>query len=361
MDKDAKFYLTIAALAIVGLVGMVLIRFYDDRTTVKRQDVLLDTVVSLEITGKEDVQGAADGAIALIGSLDDALSMYKGSSAISAINEAAGRHAVKVEPDIFGLLQTAKDVASLSDGAFDPTIGSITKLWGIGARMRSLDAVPQKAKIDSALQAVGFKGIELSEPDEVYLSRKGVMLDLGAIAKGYASQRVADFLRSHNIESALIDLGGNVQLIGGRPNGEPWRIGIQDPRKKRGEAICALELRDTSAITAGVYERFAEIDGERYTHIFDPRTGYPVRNDFSSVTVVSMNGAEGDALSTALMVMGPQQLDRALDLLALFPGVEAVFITHGSDGVPKIRATGGLKGRITSLDPSVSLSFLESR
>ena len=361
MSRDSKFYVIIAVLALIGLTGMVLIRFYDDRTTVKRQDVLLDTVISIEITGKGDVQGAADGAISLIGSLDDALSMYKEDSAISAVNGAAGEHAVKVEPDIFALIQTAKDIASLSDGAFDPTIGSITKLWGIGGATRSLDAVPEKAKIDEALQSVGYRDIELSGPDEVYLSRKGAMLDLGAIAKGYASQKVADFLRSQSIESALIDLGGNVQLIGGRPNGQPWRIGVQDPRKKRGDAICVLELRDTSAITAGTYERFVEIGGERYTHIFDSRTGYPVRNALSSVTVISMNGVEGDALSTALLAMGLERLDGARDLLALFPGVEAVFISFGSNDVPEIRATSGLKERISSLDPSVSVSFLQSR
>ena len=342
----------------IGLIGTVAIRFYDNRSTAKSRDVLLDTVVTLEITGKGDTEAVADGALELIRSLDAQLSMYREGSAVYEINKEAGERPVRVTREVFKLIRAAKEIASLSDGAFDPTIGPITRLWGISGSNRSMDALPGKAAIEEALMFVGFDKIIQTEPDVVYLLQKGAALDLGAIAKGYVSQRVADYLRSRGVESALIDLGGNVQLVGSRPNGKPWRIGIQDPRKERGEALCALELSDTSAITAGRYERFAEFGGERYAHIFDPRTGYPIRSALSSVTVVAADGTEGDALSTALMVMGPGP--DALELLSLFPGSEAVFISEGRGGVPDVLATRGLEGKITSLDSSVRVNFMES-
>lgn len=355
---DSRYYLAITALALFGLIGFLWIRFYDDRSTAKRQDVLLDTVISLEITGRGDVEAAADGAIALIKKLDGDLSMYKENSSVSAINDAAGDHAVRVDPDVYGLIRKSKEIAFMSDGAFDPAIGAITRLWGIGDPERSPSAIPPQPQIDEAMKATGYDLIVLEEPDLVYLSEKRALLDLGAVAKGFVSQEVANYLRSRNIESALIDLGGNVQLIGGRPDGKPWRIGIQDPRKKRGEAICSLALSDTAAITAGGYERFAEIEGERYVHIFDPDTGYPVKNNLASVTVISPSGTEGDALSTALMVEGMGQ--GALDMLALFPGTEAIFISREQDGVPEIWATKGLEGRISSVDPAVTVQYLEA-
>lgn len=360
MNRESKFYLAIALLAFFGLCGIVFIRFYDGRTTAKREGVLLDTVVSVEATGKGDTKGALDGAFALIKTLDETFSMYNPGSAVSRINDAAGDHPVKVDQDVLDAVQAAKDVASLSDGAFDPTIGPVTKLWGIGDSTRSLDAVPERATIDRALALVGYRKIELNDSNgTIYLSARGAMLDLGAIAKGFVSQKVAEYLRSEGIESALIDLGGNVQLIGGRPNGEPWRIGIQNPDGKRGEAICAIELRDTAAITAGTYERFVDIGGERYTHIFDPRTGYPVKNNLASVTVVCSNGAEGDALSTALMVIGPDRMGSVRELLSLFPEAEAVFVTRVASGALEVRATKGLEGRVKSLDPSLVVKFIE--
>lgn len=357
MSGDTKFHLTLGALAIFGLIGAVVIQMTGGSKTVKRQDVLMDTVVSLEITTRGDAKKAADESMSLIRQLDGELSMYKPESAISKINAAAGKAPVKVDARVFELIGMAKDMAAFSDGAFDPTIGPVTDLWGIGDPKAGIERVPSEAEIDEAKALVGFEKIRLTEPDTVYLETAGAKLDLGGIAKGHISDMAADFLMSSGVGSALIDLGGNLKMIGMRPDGKPWRIGIQDPRGERKEALCVLELSDTSAVTAGTYERYATLGDRRYPHIFDPRSGQPVSERALSATVISPNAAEGDALSTALIVAWNERLGNAFDILSLFPGVDALIVL---DGEPlELIATESLRGRLTQLRPEISVSYVK--
>ena len=172
-----------------------------------------------------------------------------------------------------------------------------------------------------------------------------------------------DYLKSEGVTSALIDLGGNVVVFGGRAErGErersQWNIGIQYPSEPRGTPICTLKIHDGSVITAGVYERYWEADGIRYTHILDPSDGRPIEGPLKSVTIVSNDPAQGDALSTAFMVMGEY---RSLELLQLIPGCDAVFISEDENGEYRILATEGLRGSLTPMPGGAPIEFRNVR
>jgi thiamine biosynthesis lipoprotein len=170
-----------------------------------------------------------------------------------------------------------------------------------------------------------------------------MMIDLGGIAKGYAADEAAKILRELGQEHALINFGGNVVAIGSRPDGTPWRIGIQHPERSRGDTLCIVAVTDATVVTSGKYERFFEEEGTRYHHIIDTSTGYPVENGLSSVTIVTDSSMKADALSTAVFTLG---LEAGLELVQGFDGVEAVIVTEEST----IHVTEGIRDDITLLD-----------
>jgi thiamine biosynthesis lipoprotein len=311
-----------------------------------REGFAMDTVARVLIypTKKaDDAERILNEAFELIDRLDVSLSMYSTSSDVARINGSAGKKSVKVSKEVFDTVTRAKSLAKSTDGAFDPTVGPLSLLWRVSGRGEPRRGLPSASDIKSALSLVDYDKLSITQPDEVFLEKKGMALDLGGIAKGYVSEVVGDFLRSNDIRSALIDLGGNILVIGSRPNGMPWRIGIQHPSERRGKVICSVTVSDESVITAGVYERFIEVEGEKLTHIFDTRTGYPLKGELLSVTVVTKHPSAGDALSTAFMVMGTK---KAAEALGEMNGVDAVFVSANSDGEVDVTATNGLKGRL---------------
>ncbi|MDR1965317.1 MAG: FAD:protein FMN transferase [Synergistaceae bacterium] len=311
--------------------------------TRSRESIAMDTVVRVSVTSDktpEELDGILDGVFELIERLDGKLSMHNATSEISLVNANAGREAVRVSPETAEVLRSALEITRLTDGAFDPTIGPVTALWQAGDAKKTRHELPSDSEILEALSLVDGKSLKETAPNEFYLAREGMRLDLGGIAKGYVSAAVRNFLESAGVESALIDLGGNVLAVGSRPNGEPWRIGVQHPLQSRGAPICSMSVENASVITAGVYERFVEIGGKRYTHIFDPRTGRPIEGNLLSVSVVAADPTIGDALSTAFMVMGE---NRSKLLLKELPGVETVFVSD-KGSTPTVTATGGIIG-----------------
>jgi thiamine biosynthesis lipoprotein len=209
---------------------------------------------------------------------------------------------------------------------------------------------------------VDYDRLRLKAPDTVFLDMEG-RIDLGAIAKGCVSGMVRDYFHEEGVTSALIDLGGNVVAMGGRPERgkrerQPWNIGIQDPGKTRRTPVCVLTLYEGSVITAGIYERYWEAGGRRYTHIFDPATGRPLEGPLKSVTIVSDDPAQGDALSTAFMVMGEE---RSLELLRVIPGCDAIFISDDGSGGQRILATSGLMDSLKPMPDGEPIYFYDIR
>ncbi|MDR3255118.1 MAG: FAD:protein FMN transferase [Synergistaceae bacterium] len=313
-----------------------------------RDGLSMDTLVSVLVHSRQtpnEINLMLDGAFELIDGFDKKLSMHDPSSDVSRVNASAGLAAVKVAPETFEALSSALRIAEVSGGAFDPSVGPISTLWRVGDRENPLTEIPKADEIEATLSLVGYNMVSTEAPDKIFLENSGMKLDLGGVAKGYVSGEVGDFLRANGVESAILDLGGNVLVVGGRPDGEAWRIGVQHPLKPRGEPICSVAIRDSSVITAGVYERFVEIGGKRYAHIFDPRAGRPVEGNLLSATVISDDPAVGDALSTAFMVMG---IGSSKELAARL-GVEAIFVYSGEDGGVEVTTTDGLEGRVVMI------------
>jgi thiamine biosynthesis lipoprotein len=271
-------------------------------------------------------------------------------SGVAAINEQAGIEPVKVRADLIELLQQALYYAELSDGAFDPTVGPLVRLWGIGT---DTQRIPDEDEIIAALQLINWRDVTIDRAaGTVFLRREGMALDLGAIAKGYAGDEAARIARENNVSRAIVDLGGNIVTVGwrGQKNKEllPWRIGIQNPVSGRGAYIAIVPVHDTSVVTSGVYERFFIADGKRYHHLFSTANGYPVENGLMSVTIITGSSTAADALSTAVFAMG---FERGKELLDSIPGIEAIFVFDDRT----VRITDGLKDIFSLTDTDFTL------
>jgi thiamine biosynthesis lipoprotein len=354
------FFLIFCSLA--GIAGIFAIRMMDPRRTVSRDGVSMDTVVRMTVSAaksESELGEILDGAFALLAEMDKKFSMRDPGSEIYAVNTASGSEWAKISRDTYAVLASAVNAARLTDGAFDPTVGAVTLLW---QEKLGKGKIPEDGEVSEAVLKTGYRKLSLSAPDGASLDIPGGAIDLGGIAKGYASAMIRDYLREKGVTSALIDLGGNVVAMGGRTErGEteraPWRVGIQHPAKPRGAPICVLEISEGAVLTAGVYERFREVDGRRYTHILDPKTGRPVDGELESVTVVSNDPAQADALSTAFMVMGERE---ALRLLPMIPGCDAVFVSLRG-GVYKITATPGFDGMLRSSEGEAPVEFHDTQ
>jgi thiamine biosynthesis lipoprotein len=251
---------------------------------------------------REGTAEVYDAVFARIRGIERLMSSNLPDSEVARINQNAGIMPVKVEEDLITVLSAALRYAELSGGAFDPTIGPLVKLWGIGTDHGRL---PEEGEIHRALGLVNWRDLVINaEAGTVFLRKAGMGLDLGAIAKGYAADEAAGIIKRAGILEALIDLGGNIYAVGTKSGGAPWRIAVQDPRDDRGAYIGILDLGEKTVVTSGVYERFLEIDGRRFHHILSTGNGYPADTGLLSVTVIADTSLDADALSTALFALG---------------------------------------------------------
>ncbi len=240
------------------------------------------------------------------------------------INHSMGQ-AVTVDEDTLELLEIALKYARLSDGLVDPAIGPLSRLWNFGSGNQEI--VPSKQQIEEALSHVDYHSINI-KGNQVTLSDPMARVELGFIAKGYIGDKMKAFLLSQGVSYALINLGGNVVAVGGKPDGTPFHIGIQEPFAPSGTAALTLDISDLSVVSSGNYERFFEKDGKLYHHILSTDTGYPAKSGLSQVTILSADSVDGDALSTLCFILG---YEKALSVLEDFPDVQAVFITDEGD------------------------------
>jgi thiamine biosynthesis lipoprotein len=233
--------------------------------------------------------------------LEHQLSLYQPDSDLTYLNHHAAQEPVRVEPGMFDLLMTCKQIWEETGGAFDPTITPLLRLWGFVNQQWRL---PSENEIRETMEKVGMEWVLLEPEDRwVYYAIPGIELSLGAVGKGYAIARIARLLREYGLESALLSAGGStIYALGTPPDSEGWQVGIRDPEDAE-KRLETLTLCDTAFSTSGSYEQFFEVDGTRYAHILDPRTGYPA-TDSTSVSVVAPDPVVTDALSTAFFVGG---------------------------------------------------------
>lgn len=287
----------------------------------------MDTIMSVNAYGNQSKEAVKE-VEKEINRLDNLLSVQNKNSDIYKINE---NKCISPSKETLNIIKKAKKISRLTDGAFDITTEPLTKAWGFsgGAENR----VPDKKEIRNILKNVGAENISINNGKITLKNNSSV--DLGAIAKGYASHKAGEIFDDYKITSALISLGGNVRAVGSKPDGSPWIVGIADPDNTE-KQIGTLSVKDTSVITSGGYQRFFESNGKKYHHIINPHTGYPAENGLKSVTVVSEDDTLGDGLTTGLFVMG---LDKAIEFYKENGCFGAVFITDNND----IYVTGNIK------------------
>ena len=252
--------------------------------------------------------------------IEKLLTTFNESSQTSLINRNAGISPVKVDQEIFDLIYRAKKISSITQGAFDITYGSIDKkLWNFDATMTSLPD-PDIAK--ESVRLINYNNVILDDKNiTVFLKQKGMRIGFGGIGKGYAAEKAKEFLHNKGVESGVVNAAGDLTTWGNHPNGKPWTIGIADPGAIN-HAFSYLDITNTSVATSGNYEKYIMIDGKKYSHTIDPRTGLPVHG-IKSVTIISPNAEIADAMATPVMVMGVKV---GLDLINQINGLACIII-----------------------------------
>ena len=275
----------------------------------------MDTIMDFTIYGQEDL---LDQTESMIRSLEAEMSVTNPASEIAEINENGYG---KVTGDTSDLISAALSLCQRTDGALDISVYPIVRAWGFTTDNYQ---VPDDVSIQALLPLVDYTQIDYQQDSGDIHLPDGMEIDLGSVAKGYAGQKAADFLKENGVTSGLLSLGGNIQAIGSKPDGSPWKIGIQDPFQNE-SPMMVLSVTDKSVVTSGGYERYFQQDGKTYWHIMDPSTGYPAENGLVSVTIVGTDGMLCDGLSTSLFVMG---LEKAADFWGSSDDFDAVFVTE---------------------------------
>ena len=290
--------------------------------TLKETHSLLGTIVEITIVSADESKGqkGMEEAFAEIHRIEALMSYYRPESEVSRINNAPAEQKVEVGEELFRLLQHAQTISQLTGGAFDITFTPLWQLWGRCAKKGRL---PSPEEIREAKGLVDFRQIKLSEgTHEVELGKAGMRVNLGGIAKGYALDRTGRVLKNAGLDNFLVNMGGDILAMGEGREGKGWRIGIRHPRRPQ-ELTGMLRIGNGCVLTSGDYERYFEIEGKRYHHILDVRTGYPV-DSCSQVTVVAPNLGSNYLPSIALFLLGPEA---GLHHMENYPEMAALIIT----------------------------------
>jgi len=289
---------------------------------------LLHTVCTIQLYDSADY-GLLNECFAVIDKYEKIFSRTLESSEVYRINLASAdsknpQTTFTVSDELKDILEFSLSYGTLSQGALDISIAPLSSLWDFSDLEHKTEA-PSAERISSAIEFVDFSEISLTG-NTLTFARPGMQLELGAVAKGYIADRVKDFLLSRGVTSAIINLGGNILLIGEKPGGAAFNVGIQKPFEDRDAVVVAIsELKDCSMVSSGIYERyFYDTEGNFYHHILNSKTGYPCDTDLLQVTIISSDSATGDALSTACFALG---LKKGMDLIHSLDDVYAVFIT----------------------------------
>lgn len=320
--KKAIILLALCMLIIIPQTGC------SENEPVSKEQFCLDTVCVITVYGekKSSAEKIIDEAFGLCREYEDMLSKTVEGSDVYRINHAAGEP-VEVCDDTLALIRKGIEFGEMSDGRFDITIGAVSELWDFNTEDPQL---PDEDAIQSAVETVDYTQIKL-DGNKVSLLNEGAQIDLGGIAKGYIADRLAEAMAAAGVGRAVINLGGNIVVIGEKEPDVPWKIGIERPYSDRTDIIASLEAADASVTTSGVYERCFTLNGRTYHHVLDPDTGYPMETEFEAVTVKAPIGmsSESDAFGTMFLIMG---IDASREILKKYPEIGAAFVS-GNDKI----------------------------
>ncbi|WP_229719269.1 FAD:protein FMN transferase [Winogradskyella schleiferi] len=266
-----------------------------------------------------DANKYIDTAVTEITRIEKLISSWDVHSQTSAINKNAGIKPIKVDTELFQLIERAISISKLTDGAFDISYASMDRIWNFDGSMTEM---PSEDEINASVSKVGFQNIILNkENNTVFLKLEGMKIGFGAIGKGYAADKAKALLMAKGVSSGIINASGDMNTWGKQPNGSEWKVAITNPMAKN-KVFALLPITDGAVVTSGNYEKYVNLNGKRYTHIIDPRTGYP-SSGIISVTVFAPKAELADALATSVFVMGKET---GLDRINQLPKVECIII-----------------------------------
>lgn len=296
------------------------IKTHIEKNNKRDEKILMGSLFTIKLCGNDSV--FLKTSWELLTKLETDISSWNDSSEISLINRNAGVKEVKISKSVYELLKLSKSLSSLTQGSFDVTIGPALKIWNWKKAI-----VPNKFQIDSVRSLVNHELLVLNDSAQTaFLKLKGMRIDLGAIGKGYACEKVVEFWKEKGIQSGAISAGGDIYVLGDHCYGKSWGVSIRDPQKNN-EIIYSLKESNISVATSGDYERYFEVDGKKYSHILNPLTCRPA-SEVTSVTVFSEKAILADALATSLSVMAPEN---SLHLVNQLEGIEAIIIEHNGE------------------------------
>ena len=280
----------------------------------------------ITVSAKDSTQANdyIDLGIGEISRIEKLISSWDPESQTSEININAGIKPVKVDPELYNLIERCLKISTITDGAFDISYASMDRIWHFDGSMKTM---PSAEEIKNSVAKVGFHNIELDkENSTVFLKKPGMKIGFGGIGKGYAADKTKELLISEGVEAGIINASGDMNTWGNQPSGENWKVAITNPFDKN-KAFALLPIINSAVVTSGDYEKFVSFNGVRYAHIIDPRTGYPSTGIISS-TVFAPKAELADALATSVFVMG---VETGLDRINQLPGIECIIIdTEGS-------------------------------
>ncbi|GAU76413.1 FAD:protein FMN transferase [Fusibacter sp. 3D3] len=305
--------------------------------TSKKTLYLMGTVIKLYLIS-ERAEALLDEASKMLSTFEQVFSANSDSSPLANLKETAYKVPQKVTSDLFELIKIGKAHSQADDSLLNIAIGPLTRLWHIGFE----DAcVPSHEEIEAVLGLIKAEHISLDEEHKtVFFEKEGMTIDLGAIAKGYFCDKIMAFFKENRAVSAMVDLGGNVLVYGDSPKGNAkWQVGIQNPFLPRGNLVASVSVKNQSVVTSGIYERIFKIDGKTYHHIFDSKTGYPIKTNIASLTIIADKSLDCDLYTTKFFGL---DVSTILQKVNHIEGMAAIVIT--TDG--RMAHTHNLKGKI---------------
>jgi Membrane-associated lipoprotein involved in thiamine biosynthesis len=303
----------------------------------------MGTVVQIKVSidpakyDKAKAKDAVNRAFDEIKKIEDVYSVYKDTSEISAINRLKAGERIRISDGVFDLIRKSLDYSERTEGAFDITVKPLVDLW---SRARKTGRLPDDPEIKLALERVGYKDLVLDGASRtIYFKKDGMSIDLGGAAKGYATDRAIAILKENGIDNALVNSGGDMYCLGKKTAQQLWKVGIQHPRDSN-RAFLEIRLNDRAIDTSGDYEKYFLIDGKRYSHIIDPRTGYPIGDNTVSASIIANDSATADILATAMCVLG----EKGFDIINRCGCIDAIMVTEEA-GRLRVMMSEGIRGR----------------
>ncbi len=291
------------------------------QTVVKRKTMMLGSPFEMTVVANDSLQGNVyiDQAVAEVKRIENLISDWIPTTQISTVNQKAGIQPVKVDREVFELVERAIKISQLTSGAFDISYASMDRIWKFDGTMT---AMPSEEAIKNSVAKVGYQNIILNEKEStLFLKNKGMKIGLGGIGQGYIADKIKALLIQNGCQSGIVNVSGDIFAWGKQPDGNPWTVAIVNPMNKN-KVFATFPLEDSAVETSGSYEKFVTFNGKRYSHIIDPRTGYPA-SGIVSVSVFAKTTELADALATGIFVLG---VDVGLDLVNQIKGIECIIV-----------------------------------